>query len=226
MRPSQLPEKRCDRCRKHYTPQSNRQRFCSAECHWPTRPCEVCEKPFIPARHSSGRACSLSCGKVLLWKRWGKAERPPCPQCGRLVIGPRQKFCSRPCLHASLRRQGRCARCDKPTTQVRNRYCSRRCASIVAGQQIKRRRKVGDLRTGKAGYIFVKCANGTWRPEHRVVMEQVIGRKLRRRENVHHKNGKRSDNRPTNLELWKRPQPTGVRAHCPGCRCFEEPVKP
>jgi HNH endonuclease len=42
-------------------------------------------------------------------------------------------------------------------------------------------------------------------------MEQMIGRKLVNKENAHHKNGIRSDNRPENLELWSKSQPSGQR---------------
>jgi hypothetical protein len=56
-------------------------------------------------------------------------------------------------------------------------------------------------RGGANGYVF----------EHILVMEEILGRHLSRDETVHHRNGVRDDNRPRNLELWIRPQPTGVR---------------
>ncbi|MCA1726241.1 MAG: HNH endonuclease [Actinobacteria bacterium] len=44
-----------------------------------------------------------------------------------------------------------------------------------------------------------------------LVVESHLGRFLEPDETIHHKNGVR-DNRPENLELWIRPQPTGIRA--------------
>jgi len=54
---------------------------------------------------------------------------------------------------------------------------------------------------GKDGYVL----------EHVLVMSQRLGRPLEKRENVHHINGVRDDNRDENLELWVVFQPAGQR---------------
>lgn len=53
--------------------------------------------------------------------------------------------------------------------------------------------------------------NGEKQLQHRVVMEEHLGRPLWPDETVHHKNGNRSDNRLENLELWSSWQPSGQR---------------
>lgn len=81
--------------------------------------------------------------------------------------------------------------------------------------------------TDKAGYVRIfipdrdpfcqgspgsrKRYGGVWMREHRWVAAKKLGRKLRKGETVHHKNGRRADNRPRNLEVWTGHHGAGAR---------------
>ena len=51
----------------------------------------------------------------------------------------------------------------------------------------------------KQGYRWIHDDKGRWRKEHRVIVERIIGRDLKREETIHHINEDKLDNRPCNL---------------------------
>jgi hypothetical protein len=80
----------------------------------------------------------------------------------------------------------------------------------------------GSGHTDKHGYRII-TVNGRSRREHHVIAEELLGRSLVPTEEVHHRNGQRSDNRSNgpfalngdgklisgNLDLWSKAQPAG-----------------
>ena len=112
----------------------------------------------------------------------------------------------------SCRLKGVCA-CGGPK-RVKSAVC-RRCRSVAGDCN-------GNWKGGRTyherGYTMLRipvhprAGRGMYVFEHILVMEAVLGRYILPDETVHHLNGVRDDNRPENLELWTRPQPSGVRA--------------
>jgi hypothetical protein len=60
----------------------------------------------------------------------------------------------------------------------------------------------------RKGYVHVQY-NGRLKMLHRLVMEKFLGRLLTKKETVHHRNGRRWDNRLKNLQVY-RIHPAGI----------------
>ena len=89
--------------------------------------------------------------------------------------------------------------------------CGAHYQQRAKGQQLVPLQEDVLWRTNKvSGYVYGNFG-GRKQAQHRVVMEEHLGRPLYSHENVHHKNGVRDDNRIENLELWTTAQPKGQR---------------
>lgn len=91
-------------------------------------------------------------------------------------------------------------------------YCSSRCALAAVRtkkHQSQAAKLSGESRRGTGTKGYVKFHG---RHEHRVVMERILGRKLKKGEVVHHIDGNKKNNKPSNLELCKN-QAEHIRKH-------------
>ena len=147
--------------------------------------CIVCKKNFErdlqPSAIKAGRGkfCSRKCFDI-----WWKQPRP-------WARKPRVNIKCLTCKKAFVARESR-----------NRKFCSVKCQHIDLGNRSKGENnwnyKGGWL--NKDGYKKIRF-NGKYIFEHRVVMEKVLGRELKKDEQVHHINGIKDDNRPDNLQL-------------------------
>ena len=190
----------CPRCSTEFEPRRKNQFYCSRECkdraHSAAqrarnvkRPCKVegCERPALDKLH-----CSMHYRRLRLFGDVGSAQSTRGGTCS--VDG-----------------------CDRP--HYSNRLCNmhyirlRETGDVGSPDSVKRPNGAGTIAIVN-GYRRLQWYVDGKRiavAEHRQMMERSLGRPLAAFENVHHKNGRRADNRPENLELWVTPQPAGQR---------------
>lgn len=189
--------------------------------------CRECGKPFMAHWNSVLRkrveVCSPACRSVA-WSA-NRTVIKKCPVCEKEYSGRKSTvtgYCSTACSHigGGLKKRRRvakqCEYCHKDYEVLANhlvngkskgRFCSMACCHAAGGNLGNRSKGVNTPHINAQGYVMI----GRKR-EHRLVMEKTLGRYLLPRETVHHINGIRNDNRPENLELWKKSQPAGQRS--------------
>ena len=229
----------CERCGRRFRPNNPRRKYCSARCQRREAVCLQCGQAFLVKDGTTGRYCSSRCWYDAPGKRLYAAR--VCLQCGKDFFpgSASQEHCSHACGSLSTRKprqHATCQQCGNPMEfrigPRTRKFCSRRCALLSRQQHGGPESPTGRRHRGQGGYVLLKVGRDYpganrhgWIFEHRYVLGRTLGRVLLPRERVHHRNGRRDDNRPENLELWTldHKDPAGVRRaevpHCPTCTC-------
>ena len=159
-----------------------------------SRAADLCSIHHV--RRYNGRAMDMlcvECDAILPADTNGGLRR--CPKCR-----------AKPCKHDG---------CDEPRRRKAAGFCRTHYSRRKNGtaMDIKPRgHLIGATRINEAGYIEEKVSAGRWPRQHRLRMEEHLGRPLEKYEIVHHKNQERDDNDIENLELCSiNKQPPGGR---------------
>lgn len=92
--------------------------------------------------------------------------------------------------------------------------CYEHYKELKREEYVPSKRSISYRSYNKDGYVLIQLSPGknkNRKLEHRLEMENFLGRELLPNETVHHLNGIRDDNRIENLELWSTFQPKGQR---------------
>lgn len=169
--------------------------------------CDVCHREFMRRNSAQKKANAQA----------RRAEKQ-CPICGEMFrpCKPTSKTCSRKCANTLVSRETAesrgCVLRGRPVGPFTDEHKRR-----LSEAQQRRRSLSGETRTDLKSY---RKLNG--RHEHRVLMEQMLGRDLLPGEIVHHKDGNKLNNDPSNLELLPS-QAEHCRGHATKNRKCEVP---
>lgn len=116
----------------------------------------------------------------------------------------------------------------KPSHYERRKTCSKKCFAVLKREQMtgegnhqwglkgeKNASWKGGRRKSNYGYILVTDPeyardSDNYAFEHRKIMQEALGRRLRRDEVVHHINEDKTDNRLENLQVMSLAEHTGL----------------
>lgn len=223
--PEPVAGRKCNRCGK-FKPESGFDRKTGKRNRRRRSTCRVCRRRAIEKGHCPcGATITIHakdgrCQSCLAKARWadGGTMRDRAVECSACKSAkywlPEGGTCA-PCKRAAAKaaRPPRalptppsCIDCGRRVSRHGGR-CLACYRATVTGRKVDSQ---GYVSLHRPDHPAARCDG--WVFEHRIVMEQHIGRLLHQQETVHHRNGIKTDNRIENLELWTKKHPSGVRA--------------
>lgn len=178
--------------------------------------CEYCgkEKEYkYPSQ--AKRFCSYKCSNQYKWehlRQKAKTIELECSICNKKfniynndyrIKHNKNIYCSKECSNIALKKgkMKECLNCKKEFYTTRNNFCSKNCAYEYKKKNYKHKLY---LENGyEIRYINGYNKKGNVK-NHRYIMEQYLGRKLKENEVVHHKDENKLNNDISNLEVMTR----------------------